>query len=124
MAQGVIQEPMAKAIDDAKRALGGLAEKLGKPSRERRLARLGAKIAGEIGGAVRRGAEHAAALIVGGARLGDLGELGQDREPLLGNPPGRRRIETAGTVLDGVEPVAGEGLAGLKSRMVKFFRRK
>src|SRR5258706_109064 len=52
------------------------------------------------------------------------GSVPREGEFLLGDPRRSGRIEAAGTILDGEQPVTREGAASLKPSMVKVFWRK
>ena len=81
-------------------------------------------VAGEAGAALGDGAEGPGGLVIGRPRLGHLGNGRQHGELLLGNPGGRLRVEARGTVLHGVEPVAGELGPGGQVGMVDPFGRE
>src|SRR6185312_11750532 len=125
MAKRMIEKPPARAaVQKPKRPGRGLAQKVRRPRRERRASlRLG-KLAGEGGHAVGAGVQHARRIVEAGLGLGDLGDLGEHGEPLLGDPGRGGWIEPARAILERIEPVARKRSARDKLRELDLFRRE
>ena len=72
----------------------------------------GAQVAARRLAAVCVDGQRMAGLVVIGAQRGQPLVPHQHQEALLGKIGGRRRVETGRAVLDGVEPVGGQGPPG------------
>ncbi len=115
IAGGVVGEAMAHGVHHLQRPGSALAQQPAQPGCEG-FAPLGL-VEAAVEGLQSRGLDmqHGGVFVVGRAGLGHLGDLGEDREPVLGDEGGSRRIEARGTVLDRIDPVAGEEAADLEA---------
>src|SRR5579862_7059290 len=97
----MIEEPVTLAIDQSQRPLRRLAQQLRHPFGEGGAGVRLREIADKGLAALGRGVEEAARVVEAGAGSGDLGDLRQDRESLLGNETWIGWIEAARAILEG-----------------------
>src|SRR5271156_2796435 len=124
MAQGMIEEPVPDAVDQPKRPLGRFAQKLGRPFSEGRAASWLEELADVGLMALGFGMKEPRDVVKPRPGSGDLGDLGEDREPLLEDEPWVGWIEAARAILEGEKPVAREGFSLGKLGKLDLFRRE
>ncbi len=124
IAGGMVGEAVAWGMDHPQRPRGGLAQKFGQPAGEGVAPLRLVQVAFEWRQPLGFRMQHAGVLVIGRPGLGHLGHLGQHGEAGLGDEGRGLGIETGRAVLDGIEPVAGEEMAGFQPDASQPFRRE
>ncbi len=101
MAQGMIEEPVTAAVDQPKGAFGRFAEKLRHPFSEGRTVGWLEELADVGLMALGLGMKEPRDVVKPRPGAGDLGDLGEDGESLLGDEPWVGWIEAARAILEG-----------------------
>src|SRR5579863_5759507 len=124
MAQRMIEEPVSDAVDQPKGALGHLAQKFRHPFGEGRAVDWLEELADVGLMALGFGMKEPRDVVKPRPGSGDLGDLGEDGEPLLRDEPWLGWIEAARAILEGEKTVAREGSSLGQLGKLNLFRRE
>ena len=116
---GDVGEAVAGGVEDLRRPAQFVGAIVGEEVFNRRPAVGGAQVAARGFALAEPDAEHVGLVVERGAQAGEPLVLHQHEKMLLGEIGAPDRVEAGRSVLDGIEPVAGNGLAGRKRDAMK-----